>query len=360
MKTMSESASASAIFSESSSADRWPIVESPPAPRPRVILSPIRILCGASDWRSACASVLQAMNSTPIISARIIRLTALLPPPPTPMTRISAKFSESERSGIGSLLRATLGQAYVIDRLGRIAGSTSRCRAGSGRVGGSIAPDRRRRTAVAADRSTARPTRVPACGSACTGGWPAAQPARKLRRTVRTALSAFGSSRQIDCHVPSASRPPTTGTVSDGEREERQDVVGAVAGRAVAVPVQPLLAWQQAIEGGEQVVVGAGADLDDDEPGRRVRARRPTAARRRRRRRRGTRRTRPVRSASAAAGPGPDRQLAACPTGRCSAARRGAGPARRRPAPTRSASARRRRGSRRPTGAARRPCCSSG
>ena len=72
-----------------------------------MILSPIRILCGASDWRSAWASVLQAMNSTPIISARIIRLTALLPPPPTPMTRISAKFSESERSGIG-LSSATL------------------------------------------------------------------------------------------------------------------------------------------------------------------------------------------------------------------------------------------------------------
>ena len=101
MKTMSESASAWAIFSESSSADRWPIDASPPAPRPRVILSPIRILCGASACRSACASVLQAMNSTPIISARIIRLTALLPPPPTPMTLMSAKFSESERSGIG-------------------------------------------------------------------------------------------------------------------------------------------------------------------------------------------------------------------------------------------------------------------
>jgi hypothetical protein len=27
-------------------------------------------------------------------------LTALLPPPPTPMTLISAKFSESDRSGI--------------------------------------------------------------------------------------------------------------------------------------------------------------------------------------------------------------------------------------------------------------------
>jgi hypothetical protein len=30
-----------------------------------------------------------------------MRLTALLPPPPTPMTRINAKFSESERNGIG-------------------------------------------------------------------------------------------------------------------------------------------------------------------------------------------------------------------------------------------------------------------
>jgi hypothetical protein len=65
MKTMSESASAWAIFSESSSAARAPIVLSPPAPRPRVILSPIRILWGASDWRRAWASVLQEMNSTP-------------------------------------------------------------------------------------------------------------------------------------------------------------------------------------------------------------------------------------------------------------------------------------------------------
>ena len=91
-------------------AARWPIVLSPPAPRPRVILSPIRILWGASDWSRACASVLQAMNSTPIISARIIRLTALLPPPPTPMTRISAKFSESERSGMASPPAALEGQ----------------------------------------------------------------------------------------------------------------------------------------------------------------------------------------------------------------------------------------------------------
>src|SRR5664280_808842 len=49
MKTMSESRSASVIFSTSSSAARCPIAASPPAPSPRVILSPMRILCGASD-----------------------------------------------------------------------------------------------------------------------------------------------------------------------------------------------------------------------------------------------------------------------------------------------------------------------
>ena len=65
----------------------------------------MRILWGASLWRSACASVFTAMNSTPIISARIIRFTALEPPPPTPMTLINAKCSASDRSGIRDLLR---------------------------------------------------------------------------------------------------------------------------------------------------------------------------------------------------------------------------------------------------------------
>ena len=44
MNTMSESLSASKIFSASSSAARWPMPGSPPAPSPRVILSPMRIL----------------------------------------------------------------------------------------------------------------------------------------------------------------------------------------------------------------------------------------------------------------------------------------------------------------------------
>ena len=48
------------------------------------------------------------------------------------------------------------------------------------------------------------------------------------------------------------------------------------------------------------------------------------------------------------------------PTGRCSGARRGSGPAAHRPGPTRSASARRRQGLRRPTRAARCRCCTTG
>lgn len=54
-------------------------------------------------------------------------------------------------------------------------------------------------------------------------------------------------------------------------RQQGQDVVGAVAGRPVTVPVETVLAGQQPIERGHQVVVRARADLDDDQPGRRVR-----------------------------------------------------------------------------------------
>jgi hypothetical protein len=43
-----------------------------------------------------------------------------------------------------------------------------------------------------------------------------------------------------------------------------------VAGRAVAVPVPAVLAWQQAIERIQQVVVGAGSHLEDDKPGGRM------------------------------------------------------------------------------------------
>ena len=172
----------------------------------------------------------------------------------------------------------------------------------------------------------------------------AAQPGRKLSRTVRVALSAFGSSRQIDCHVPSAEPPADDRHGQRRRRQQRQDVVGAVAGRSVAMAVQPLLARQEAVERGEQVVVRAGPDLDDDQPGGRVRARRPTAGRRPvGRLGRERRRTPPVRSTSPRTDP--VRTVSSrVSTGRCSGGRRAAGRGRRRPAPTRSAAARPRRG----------------
>ncbi|OGF22622.1 MAG: hypothetical protein A2V63_11435 [Candidatus Eisenbacteria bacterium RBG_19FT_COMBO_70_11] len=86
MKTMSLSLRASLIPGSSSSAARRPTDGSPPAPRPRVELSPIWIRWGASDWLSACMSVLATMNSTPRRPAPIMRLTALPPAPPHPMT----------------------------------------------------------------------------------------------------------------------------------------------------------------------------------------------------------------------------------------------------------------------------------
>ncbi len=47
-------------------------------------------------------------------------------------------------------------------------------------------------------------------------------------------------------------------------------MIGAVAGRAVAMAVPPILAGQESIESVEQVVVGAGAHLDHDQAGGRV------------------------------------------------------------------------------------------
>jgi len=73
-----------------SSAASRPIVGLPPAPRPRVSFLPMFILVWASEWASACRSVLMAMNSTPRSFDRIMRLTALLPPPPIPTTLIRA------------------------------------------------------------------------------------------------------------------------------------------------------------------------------------------------------------------------------------------------------------------------------
>ena len=52
-------------------------------------VAPIWSVTCAAHCCSDCASVLSARNSTPAISASIMRLTALTPPPPTPTTRSS-------------------------------------------------------------------------------------------------------------------------------------------------------------------------------------------------------------------------------------------------------------------------------
>jgi hypothetical protein len=44
-------------------------------------------------------------------------------------------------------------------------------------------------------------------------------------------------------------------------------VVGAVAGRAVSVPVVAVLAWQEPVERIEQIIVRPGTDLEHHDPG---------------------------------------------------------------------------------------------
>src|SRR5918999_279847 len=89
--TMSAPLRISSISSRCSSEARRPMSGSAPDPSPRVVSRPMSSFTSASDIRRACASVLIAMNSTPLRPASIIRLTALTPPPPMPTTLITAR-----------------------------------------------------------------------------------------------------------------------------------------------------------------------------------------------------------------------------------------------------------------------------
>ena len=89
--TMSAPRSTSTISSRWSSAAWPPTSGLAPAPSPRVSSRPTSSFTSASLIRSACASVLMAMNSTPFSPASIIRLTALTPPPPMPTTLMTAR-----------------------------------------------------------------------------------------------------------------------------------------------------------------------------------------------------------------------------------------------------------------------------
>ena len=91
MKTMSAPLSTSSISSRWASAASRPTSGSLPAPRPRVRSRPMSSFTSASLISSAWASVLMAMNSTPLRPASIMRLTAFTPPPPIPTTLMTAR-----------------------------------------------------------------------------------------------------------------------------------------------------------------------------------------------------------------------------------------------------------------------------
>src|SRR5581483_741256 len=95
MKIMSAPSRASMILSVSSSAAFRPTSGFAPAPSPFVSLAPSCSFTGACESLSAWRSVFAAMNSTPSTLARIMRFTALQPPPPTPMTLIFAGDNSS-------------------------------------------------------------------------------------------------------------------------------------------------------------------------------------------------------------------------------------------------------------------------
>jgi len=110
-KTRSAPSSA-ARTSSASSAMAWrPMPGLAPAPRPWVRRLPSWMAQGAFEAASAWASVLAEMNSTPSRFSSIIRFTALPPAPPTPTTRISARFrgvSSSSKIILSSPLLGTL------------------------------------------------------------------------------------------------------------------------------------------------------------------------------------------------------------------------------------------------------------
>ena len=79
--------------------ERFPDMDDAEHGHPRSIMAelerrdapPEMVRAIASHIASACASVFAAMNSTPRRPASTMRLTALVPPPPTPTTLMTAK-----------------------------------------------------------------------------------------------------------------------------------------------------------------------------------------------------------------------------------------------------------------------------
>src|SRR3990167_4197936 len=94
-KTISAPSNKSAIWSALSNAAFFPISGLPPAPSPLVNSEPIWIFVRTGDTFNTCASVFTTIKSTPSNFEDIIVLTALPPPPPTPITLSFAELLNS-------------------------------------------------------------------------------------------------------------------------------------------------------------------------------------------------------------------------------------------------------------------------
>src|SRR5215472_11547070 len=90
MNSMSHPSTSSTMRSRSSIAAWRPTSGSAPAPRPLVILVPICSAVLTLACLSAWLSVLMHMNSTPSMPQATMCATALPPPPPTPITLMTA------------------------------------------------------------------------------------------------------------------------------------------------------------------------------------------------------------------------------------------------------------------------------
>ena len=89
-KTISAPSKASSISFLFSNAASLPISGLAPAPSPSVSSTPNCNFNGAKELFNTCKSVLATIKSTPLSPDSIILLTALQPPPPTPITLIFA------------------------------------------------------------------------------------------------------------------------------------------------------------------------------------------------------------------------------------------------------------------------------
>ncbi len=126
----------------------------------------------------------------------------------------------------------------------------------------SVVPDRRHRQVRASD---ARAT-VGAGGRMC-----APLPGQEAQSDGPGVVVGVGIEQADRLPRAEAHPPVDNGHGQRRRRQQRHDVVGPVTGRPVAVAIPAVLAREQSVERVEQVVVRPRTDLDDDQPGRRVR-----------------------------------------------------------------------------------------